>query len=471
MNDKSALIVDDSRTAQLILQKMLEKQHLRVDTADSAEAAIEYLTRHAPDAIFMDHMMPGMDGFQAIEVIKQNPRTATIPIVMYTSKGGELYVSQARALGAVGVLPKDVRSAELNRVLQQLHLATGAGESDPVATSGEGAIAGNDANAQVGGSHSRPTSAAVALTDITVHRLARATADAIRLPDSTLALQEELRSLRKEMRHTLEASISGLQREISSDVRIALDAAEVRRAEEQGQPPGRLRWIIAALCAGLLGGTLLGSAFTGTAVEEGDHSARFERQSEELAALNAENSRLQGLLETQTASAKGDSQPGWLSALSWAFNSSQSNDFNEVPLDDHQLERVSGLIERLHNAGFRGSAVLDVHLGDFCLRRITDGTLHPPADDTPFNDCTQLGFESGQAQLLSGRQSIAFANFIASSPLLDSSGIDLEINPLGNSEPRAAYPNAGSVATAGEWNRAARQNQRIELRLMPEADK
>ena len=46
------------------------------------------------------------DGFQAVQAIKNNPQTATIPIMMYTSQQGEVYVGQARALGAVGVLPK-----------------------------------------------------------------------------------------------------------------------------------------------------------------------------------------------------------------------------------------------------------------------------------------------------------------------------------------------------------------------------
>jgi len=58
---------------------------------------------------FMDHLMPGMDGLQAVKAIKGNPQTAMIPIMMYTSQEGELYVGQARALGAMGVLPKQVR--------------------------------------------------------------------------------------------------------------------------------------------------------------------------------------------------------------------------------------------------------------------------------------------------------------------------------------------------------------------------
>src|SRR5512144_2767399 len=119
---KRALIVDDSRSARVILSRMLEQHGLVVDTAESAEQALEYLGQNRPDVIFMDHLMPGMDGFQAVQAIKSDPQTATIPLMMYTSQEGELYVSQARALGAVGVLPKTVRPVDVSRVLYQLHL-------------------------------------------------------------------------------------------------------------------------------------------------------------------------------------------------------------------------------------------------------------------------------------------------------------------------------------------------------------
>src|SRR4029079_7035889 len=93
-----------------------------VDNAETAEAAIEYLGSHRPDVIFMDHMMPGMDGFQAVQAIKNNPRTARIPSLMYTSQEGELYLGQARALGALGVLPKQIKPTDVSKVLYQLHL-------------------------------------------------------------------------------------------------------------------------------------------------------------------------------------------------------------------------------------------------------------------------------------------------------------------------------------------------------------
>src|SRR5476651_1334813 len=122
MGRKSALVVDDSKSARVILSRMLEKYDIDVDMAESAEQAIEYLKSYRPDAIFMDHLMPGMDGLQAVQAIKGNPQTAMIPIMMYTSQEGELYVGQARALGAMGVLPKQVRPVDVSKVLYELHL-------------------------------------------------------------------------------------------------------------------------------------------------------------------------------------------------------------------------------------------------------------------------------------------------------------------------------------------------------------
>src|ERR1700760_1385997 len=119
---KHVLVVDDSKSARVILSRMLEKYDIEVDMAESAEQAIEYLGGNRPDAIFMDHLMPGMDGLQAVKAIKSNPQTAMIPIMMYTSQEGELYVGQARALGAMGVLPKQVRPVDVSKVLYELHL-------------------------------------------------------------------------------------------------------------------------------------------------------------------------------------------------------------------------------------------------------------------------------------------------------------------------------------------------------------
>src|SRR5215470_2905790 len=122
MGAKRALIVDDSKSARLFLARVLEKYEIDVDSAESAEAAIDYLSSNRPDVIFMDHLMTGMDGLQAVRAIKNDPRTATIPIMMYTSQEGEVYLGQARALGALGVLPKQIKPTDVSKVLYQLHL-------------------------------------------------------------------------------------------------------------------------------------------------------------------------------------------------------------------------------------------------------------------------------------------------------------------------------------------------------------
>ena len=141
---KTALIVDDSRSARVVLKRVLETHELDVDTAESAEDALDYLTEHRPDVIFMDHLMPGMDGFEAVSAIKRNPDTATIPIMMYTSQEGEVYVGQARALGAVGVLPKKIAPVEVSKVLKSLRVIGGeeskedsAEEKSAIESSGE----------------------------------------------------------------------------------------------------------------------------------------------------------------------------------------------------------------------------------------------------------------------------------------------------------------------------------------------
>lgn len=120
MLNRTALIVDDSRTACQVLRLMLEREDFQVATCASAEEALEHLGGHRPGIIFMDHMMPGMDGFQAVKEIKANPATATIPIVMYTARSGEVYVGQAHALGAVDILSKPPTRESLRAVFRRI---------------------------------------------------------------------------------------------------------------------------------------------------------------------------------------------------------------------------------------------------------------------------------------------------------------------------------------------------------------
>jgi len=119
---KTALIVDDSRLACKVMAKMLDTFGISSVERYSAEDALVFLQQNLPDIIFLDHTMPGMDGLEMVKILKDTPKTATIPVMMYTAKEGEFYVSQARALGAVEVLPKGLEKIHLAKVLDKFGL-------------------------------------------------------------------------------------------------------------------------------------------------------------------------------------------------------------------------------------------------------------------------------------------------------------------------------------------------------------
>ena len=120
MTIKNALIVDDSKSARIMLQRLLEKMNVVALAVESAEEALSYLENQHPDVIFMDHMMPGMDGLEATQTIKSNPKTQGIPTIMYTSKEGDGYNSLAKSHGAFGVLPKPANQQAVMAVIDSL---------------------------------------------------------------------------------------------------------------------------------------------------------------------------------------------------------------------------------------------------------------------------------------------------------------------------------------------------------------
>lgn len=132
------LVVDDSKSARLMLRKMLQGFGMTVDTAESAEEALSYLRDRQPDAIFMDHTMPGMDGLTAVRQIKDNPATALIPVAMYTSRDEPAYLQEARAAGAIDVLTKPAMPEMLSVVLEKMHQALDAAQAPIIAPAVEG---------------------------------------------------------------------------------------------------------------------------------------------------------------------------------------------------------------------------------------------------------------------------------------------------------------------------------------------
>jgi CheY-like chemotaxis protein len=123
MTIKNALLVDDSKVARFALSKLLESRDMEVNMAGSAEEALDYLNaNNRPDVIFMDHLMPGMNGVEATKAIKGNPDTAGIPIIMCTSKKSQSFTEEARNFGVYNILTKPPQVDGLSSVLEQLNM-------------------------------------------------------------------------------------------------------------------------------------------------------------------------------------------------------------------------------------------------------------------------------------------------------------------------------------------------------------
>ena len=125
MSKKKALLVDDSKSARFFLRNMLQKSDIKVDMVESGEAALDFLKQkeNQPDVIFMDHLMPGIDGFETTQAIKKDPATSGIPVVMCTSNEGTEYAAQAKSIGAFDILNKPPTENRLKTILDELETA------------------------------------------------------------------------------------------------------------------------------------------------------------------------------------------------------------------------------------------------------------------------------------------------------------------------------------------------------------
>lgn len=431
MGAKRALIVDDSKSARLFLARVLEKYDIDVDAAESAEAAIDYLTSNRPDVIFMDHMMPGMDGLQAVQAIKNDPRTATIPIMMYTSQEGELYLGQARALGALGVLPKQIKPADVSKVLYQLHLVPDRrtpeqssftplnvrdGESEPAAP----------------GILSKP------------------------LTDS--ALREHF----AELRRALVAGVDTQTDRITAEVRALLlealpPAAPVPAPLPPPEPPRSAppwAWIIA--CAALA------IALASTALWW-----RGVRSIDSLAA-EVQLLRTQRAAEALRAAAPvGAAAPGVpVPSVSGAVKPiAVTVPYGTDALGGPRLEVIGKLLYRL--AGQKAAGVVDIRTfaGRFCLMgNAIDGYSLAP-DEMLFSRCDTVGNPSDEALSTAQRTPLALANLIGDIRSSTNGALSVRVAVGDPANLAVPYPPVSADLTAGEWNRAAIANNRIEIRL------
>jgi CheY-like chemotaxis protein len=436
MSIKHALVVDDSKSAQLALQKQLEQHHLVVSLADSGEDALDFLEHRGVDVIFMDHTMPGMDGLEALAAIKRNPRTAMIPVMMYTTKEGEVYVGQARALGGLGVLPKEVHPQVLFDMLVKLGLVQERRVGDVIPPD---APRRRQSDHPDDGERSTEPSPGIALTAL-VNRIV----------EDQAALRAELRKDR-----------AALAREVAAEVIEAQRAA--RPDDVRPTPEPANTGVVPVLTVLFAATTLVFAVLAWNAARSGTVAAVPASGD---GALLSEVDRLQIALHAEQVDARQRYLRA-IDALQWALNQRAGIAFDDLAFDDTRADSVRALLERLLALGFQGRVRIESHLGEFCLVTDDTGSYALAAADLPIEACTMIGHPLDNSAAVADRESVGFAEFLRGSPLLNDSGITVELVAYDHAHSLTRVAMPPDASTAGAWNAIAEQNNRLEFALIP----
>lgn len=427
MSNKLALVVDDSRMARHVLSKMLTEQGIDVDSVESGEEALGYLCGKKPSMIFMDHTMPGMDGFQCLRAIKNDPHTAMIPIIMYTSKEGEVYESQARALGAVDVLPKTLKPLMLAKVLERQNLLP-----HQLAASDSASLIGQAAND-------------VVIVDN------EAVADAQPVPAVAQEEHPELEALEQRIEQ-LTSQLQGMSQQ-----------SEVNRGRNT-----RFQYLGLGLCVALIGWLLLNN---NKLMQEITVAQADNRQLQETLQLQTQqNEAMRGQLSAQidTQVAQNDAHNRrFYESIEWALNEDGQFAWNEKPFNDRLAATLSKLAQNLRNVGFIGEISIRSHLGRYCLLTDNNGEAALPEADMTLSNCEITQLSPALAETLGNDQTPGFERFIVAFQSEYGDDIELSLSTAGDRRPVSRYPSQDPDMNAERWNSIAARNQRIEISINP----
>jgi twitching motility two-component system response regulator PilG len=100
------MVIDDSKTIRRSAESLLKKAGCDVLIADNGFEALPIISANHPDILFIDIMMPRLDGYQTCALVKNNPKFEDIPVVMLYSKDGLFDRAKGRVVGAEQYLTK-----------------------------------------------------------------------------------------------------------------------------------------------------------------------------------------------------------------------------------------------------------------------------------------------------------------------------------------------------------------------------
>jgi twitching motility two-component system response regulator PilG len=112
------LVIDDSKTIRRTAETLLTKEGCEVFTAVDGFDALSKIADHQPDIVFVDIMMPRLDGYQTCSLIKHNKVFRSIPVIMLSSKDGLFDRARGRIVGSEHYLTKPFTKDELLNAIE-----------------------------------------------------------------------------------------------------------------------------------------------------------------------------------------------------------------------------------------------------------------------------------------------------------------------------------------------------------------
>lgn len=116
------MVIDDSKTIRRTAETLLKKVGCDVVTASDGFEALSKIADNQPDIIFIDIMMPRLDGYQTTALLKNNKRFKKTPVVMLSSKDGLFDRARGRIVGSEQYLTKPFTKEELLSAIKDLVL-------------------------------------------------------------------------------------------------------------------------------------------------------------------------------------------------------------------------------------------------------------------------------------------------------------------------------------------------------------
>ena len=113
LNGLKILVIDDSKTIRRTAETLLTKEGCQVFTAIDGFDALSKIADHQPDLIFVDIMMPRLDGYESCSLIKHNKVFRETPVIMLSSKDGLFDRARGRIVGSEQYLTKPFTKDEL----------------------------------------------------------------------------------------------------------------------------------------------------------------------------------------------------------------------------------------------------------------------------------------------------------------------------------------------------------------------